>query len=51
MTVTITELMRSAVKDKEARPKFPNEIRRELERKNARSAVRIARPAAAIPMQ
>lgn len=51
MIVTIMELTRSALKESDARPKLPNEIRREPERKNARSAVRIARPAAAIPMQ
>jgi hypothetical protein len=40
MIVTMMELTRRAVK-----------IRREPERKNAKSEVRIARPAAAMPMQ
>ena len=50
-TVTIMEAMRRAVKERDVRPKLPNEMRREPERKNAISAVRIARPAAAMPMQ
>jgi hypothetical protein len=45
------EAMRRAVKERDVRPKLPNEIRREPERKKARSAVRIARPAAAMPIQ
>ena len=45
------EAMSRAVKERDVSPKLPNEMRREPERKNAMSAVRIARPAAAMPMQ
>lgn len=45
------EAMSSAAKESDVRPRLPNEMRRDPERKNAISAVRIARPAAAMPMQ
>ena len=51
MTVTIIDAVSSAKKESDVRPRLPNDVRREPERKNAISAVRIAMPAAAMPMQ
>lgn len=48
--VTMMDAIRKARKESDVRPQLPNDIKREPWRKKARSAVRIAQPAAAMPM-